>query len=138
MEALDRESPSYCASVLEGCVKNKKVRRECLGLLAEAIVAANSHSPAGWAVTLFSYGLRLNVGSTEAYALFGDKIRLLLDPGAGLGPELSPFLSSSPYRSAPPETQIFDAPAVTVPKYLQAVRSPFLVNRPGFSGDSNA
>lgn len=124
--SIDRTSPGYCASVLESCLKNKKLRAECLRLLADAICAANSHSRAGWTVTLYSNGLRFNVGSTEAYTLLDDQLRLLLDPGNGLDPKLSPFLRSSPYKSTPPGTQMLDVPTQKVPAFLESVRGPFL------------
>jgi hypothetical protein len=99
---------------------------ECLGLLADAICAANSHSRAGWTVTLYSNGLHLNVGSTEAYTLLDGQLRLLLEPGDGLDPKLSVFLRSSPYKSTPPGTQMLDVNTQAVPALLESVRGPFL------------
>jgi hypothetical protein len=124
--AFDRTSLQGCEAVLVDMLPNSAVRADCLGLLLDGINAAHSLSRAAWSVTLFSNGIRLNVGSVEAFTLLDGRVRLLLEPGGGLDLALSPFLSQTRYRSVPRETQLLEVPASELARLLQHARGPFL------------
>ena len=75
---LDRASPQECEAILIGILPDPSTRLSCLRILRAGIVAVHSRATAGWGVTLFSDGLRLNIGSTEAYTLAEGVIRVLI------------------------------------------------------------
>lgn len=105
-----------------GILPDLGTRLSCLRILHAGIVAAHSRATAGWSVTLFSDGLRLNIGSTEAYTLHEGVVRvfILIGDTAKVPAALTASsLSPSPYRSTPPGTQLFRA----VPLRVVAVES---------------
>jgi hypothetical protein len=122
---VDRKSPQECEAILIGILPDPSARLSCLRILRAGIVAAHSRATAAWSVTLFSDGLRLNIGSTEAYTLREGVVRVLIlvgdtttVPAALLASSLLP----SPYKSTPPETQLFrtiPSRVVTVEPWLR-------------------
>jgi hypothetical protein len=119
---LDRTSPQECEAVLVGILPDPSTRLSCLRILRAGIVAAHSRGTAGWSVTLFSYGLRLNIGSAEAYTLSERVVRVLILVGDTVKVPAALTASSfspSPYRSTPPNTQLLRA----VPSRVAAVES---------------
>jgi hypothetical protein len=67
---VNRNSADDARAVIETILPNESERRAVLSLLADLIERANRASVKAWNLTLFSNGIRLNVGQIEVFTLF--------------------------------------------------------------------
>jgi hypothetical protein len=126
---LDRSSPEDCETALAIAIPDTATRLSALRVLSAGIFAVHLQSPAGWGVTLFRTGLRLNVGSAEAFTISPALVRaLVLQSGAvsGVPDDVSSLLSPCPYRSTPFGTELFAVPSASFAAFEGWLRSPFV------------
>ncbi len=69
-EGIDRNSAADARRVIEAILPDESERRSVLSLLADLIERANRASVKAWDLTLFTDGIRLNVGQIEVFTLF--------------------------------------------------------------------
>lgn len=101
---IDRKSPEAAAWVLNELLPKQPHQRLILKELAKSI----SELPAGkegtqWALTLSAHYVRLNIGRIEAFAIFKDKMRVLIADStinSGLREKIKKFDRGS-YRAIP-------------------------------------
>lgn len=84
---------SICPDVAE--------RISILGRLVASADAAAAIAPDAWAVTLFSNGFRLNVGSVEALVFADGELKINLCGSAGRAPLVGTNFFKAEYRSLP-------------------------------------
>jgi hypothetical protein len=126
---VDRSSLEACESVFIAALPDLSCRLAAIRVLGAGIFAAHIQAPGAWSVTLFKAGLRMNVGSAEAFTISEDLVRALVLPGSAAsvvpGDRLA-LLSPSPYRSTPRGAQVVAASAAQFASLEGWVRQPFL------------
>ncbi len=75
---FDRSKPEVAAKIMKELCPRVAERQLIVRQLAGSIGVAEGIDSDCWAVTLFSNGFRLNVGSVEAFAFLDGQVRLLL------------------------------------------------------------
>lgn len=75
---VDRNSAEHAEKIMSALCSSMHEQQVILRQLRSSISIADQHAPKSWAVTLFSYGFRLNVGPVEVYTFFDGEVRLFM------------------------------------------------------------
>ncbi|MBN1921825.1 MAG: hypothetical protein JW892_11305 [Anaerolineae bacterium] len=84
-EYLESHDPSHepsgvtARSVLERLIPDVEMRRRCLNLMVDYVLAAHELSPATWEITLFRDRVRLNIGTIQTFVISSAGIYTVLD-----------------------------------------------------------
>lgn len=128
-----------CEDFIENLFKSDEEKIHCLELLADAIRHAHTISPAGWSVTKFTTGLRLNVGPVEVIVITRNHAFVLLDAPETIPSEFAQYVTPADYPSVKGEKFRFDGTPYELQR-IDAFIRPLLrkfVSRAGIKADGS-
>lgn len=129
-----------CEDFIENLFQSDEEKIHCLALLADAIRHAHTISPAGWSVTKFATGLRLNVGPVEAMVITRDRVFVLLDDVHTIPAEFSEYITPAKYPSVKGDKFRFDGSPSQLRKMDAFIRTLLMrfVGRASVKADGSA
>lgn len=103
-----RDNADKAARILKDAFPTDVDRNVVVSQFVDSMREAETVCPKAWAVTLFPFGFRLNVGPVEVMTAFDGEIRLLLHGiSKDVRRELVDMIQPAPYRSVPGDNFIF-------------------------------
>ena len=111
---LDRDDETSAAATIQRLCPSLSDRKLILGQLLSSAGIAEAIGPQTWAVTLFDYGFRLNVGPVEVLTFFDLEVGVFLLGPTPSGPRCDGLVQacSNTYRSMPdPQSVYFGSPS---------------------------
>jgi hypothetical protein len=115
--SLDRQNATTAAATMARLCPDLGARRAWAGLAIRCIAVAKSIASESWAVTLFPYGIRLNVGQVAVLELWSDVAVLYCVAPVALAPseEIYPQPDWRGYRAVSSPTERWKVAAAVLP-----------------------
>jgi hypothetical protein len=124
-----RSNVTEAQRVLESLIPDVELRRRCLNLMADYIVAAHALSPSTWEITLFKNRVRLNIGSIQTFVIYSNEAYIVLDNISLTDEERQTLISHghSPQQNyvSVPETYDIQIPTEYIPKVEVLIRKAY-------------